>query len=217
MKKIVYAILAVIIIIGIIVIATVGFNVGVIYSNHREVNVYLGKEYNINDVRQIVNEVITDEEVIINGVEKFKDSLVIKAKNISDEQVESLKQKFIEKYEISDDNKDSFITVSDIGSFRIRDLVKPYILPIILATAIVLVYMAIMYKKLGITKVILQEVIVLIISGALLYSIIAITRFPVNRLFIPSGLAVYMLTIIITNLQFTKQLQNLKNKENKKA
>ena len=80
MKKIVYAILAVIIIIGIIVIATVGFNVGVIYSNHREVNVYLGKEYNINDVRQIVNEVITDEEVIINGVEKFKDSLVIKAK-----------------------------------------------------------------------------------------------------------------------------------------
>lgn len=217
MKKIVYAILAVIIIIGIIVIATVGFNVGVIYSNHREVNVYLGKEYNINDVRQIVNEVITDEEVIINGVEKFKDSLAIKAKNISDEQVESLKQKFIEKYEISDDNKDSFITVSDIGSFRIRDLVKPYILPIILATAIVLVYMAIMYKKLGITKVILQEVIVLIISGALLYSIIAITRFPVNRLFIPSGLAVYMLTIIITNLQFTKQLQNLKNKENKKA
>ena len=86
-----------------------------------------------------------------------------------------------------------------------------------MATAIVLVYMAIMYKKLGITKVILQEVIVLIISGALLYSIIAITRFPVNRLFIPSGLAVYMLTIIITNLQFTKQLQNLKNKENKKA
>ena len=138
MKKIVYAVLAVIIIIGIIVIATVGFNVDVIYSNHREVKVYVGKDYDINEVNQIVNEVISNEKVVINSVEKFNDSFVIKAKGISDEQVENLKQKISEKYEISEENKDSMIKVSDVGSFRIRDLIKPYKLPVIIATVIIL-------------------------------------------------------------------------------
>lgn len=217
MKKIVYAVLAVIIIIGIIVIATVGFNVDVIYSNHREVKVYAGKDYDINEVNQIVNEVIPDEKVVINNVEKFNDSFVIKAKKISDEQLENLKQKISEKYEISEENKDSMITVSDVGSLRIRDLIRPYVVPVIIATAIILDYMAIRYKKLGIVKVILQEIIVLTIAGSLLLSIIAITRCPVNRLFIPAGLTVYILTIITTNLQFTKQLENIKGKEEKKA
>ncbi len=217
MKKIVYAVLAVIIIIGIIVIATVGFNVDVIYSNHREVKVYAGKDYDINEVNQIVNEVIPDEKVVINNVEKFNDSFVIKAKKISDEQLENLKQKISEKYEISEENKDSMITVSDVGSLRIRDLIRPYVVPVIIATAIILAYMAIRYKKLGIVKVILQEIIVLTIAGSLLLSIIAITRCPVNRLFIPAGLTVYILTIITTNLQFTKQLENIKGKEEKKA
>lgn len=217
MKKIVYAVLAVIIVIGIIVIATVGFNVDVIYSNHREIKVYVGKDYNIDEVKQIVNEVIPEEKVVINKQEKFNDSFVIKAKKISDEQVENLKQKISEKYEISEENRDNMITTSDVGSFRIRDLIRPYVVPIIISTAIILVYMGVRYKKLGIAKVVIQEVIVIAIAVALLLSVIAITRCPVNRTFIPAGLTVYVLTIITTNLQFTKQLENLKNKEEKKA
>ena len=53
MKKIVYAVLAIIIVIGIIVVATIGFNVDTIYSNHREVKIFLGKDYNIEDVNKI--------------------------------------------------------------------------------------------------------------------------------------------------------------------
>lgn len=217
MKKIVYAVLAVIIAIGIIVIATVGFNVDVIYSNHREIKVYVGKDYNIDEVRQIVNEVIPKERVVINKQEKFNDSFIIKVNKISDEQLETLKQKLIEKYEISEDNRDNAITIADIGSLRIRDLVRPYVLPIIISTLVILAYMCIRYKKLGMAKVIIQEIIVLAIAGALLLSIIAITRCPVNRMFIPSMLTVYVLTIIATNIQFTKQLENLKSKEEKKA
>lgn len=217
MKKIVYAVLAVIIIIGIIMIATVGFNVDVIYSNHREVKVYVGKDYDIYEINQIVNEVIPDEKIVINGVEKFNDSFVIKAKNISDEQIENLKQKISEKYEISEENKTNMITIYDVGNLRIRDVIRPYVVPVIIATVIILVYMAVRYKKLGAVKVILQEIVVLAIAGALLLSIICITRCPVNRLFIPSGLTVYILTIITTNLQFSKQLENIKEKEEKKA
>lgn len=217
MKKIVYAVLAVIIVIGIIVIATVGFNVDVIYSNHREIKVYVGKDYNIDEVKQIVNEVIPEEKVVINKVEKFNDSFIIKVNKISDEQLENLKQKISEKYEISEENRDNMITDSYIGSFRIRDLIRPYAQPIIISTVIILVYMAVKYKKLGIAKVIIQEIIVLVMAMALLLSVIAITRCPVNRAFIPAGLTVYVLTIITTNLQFTKQLENLNSKEEEKA
>lgn len=217
MKKIVYAVLAVIIVIGIIVIATVGFNVDVIYSNHREIKVYVGKDYNIDEVKQIVNEVIPEGKVVINKVEKFNDSFIVKVNKISDEQLESLKQKISEKYEISEENRDNMITDSYIGSFRIRDLIRPYAQPIIISTVVILVYMGVRYKKLGIAKVIMQEIIVLVMAMALLLSVIAITRCPVNRAFIPAGLTVYVLTIITTNLQFTKQLENLKSKEEKKA
>lgn len=217
MKKIVYAVLAVIIVIGIIVIATVGFNVDVIYSNHREIKVYVGKDYNIDEVKQIVNEVIPEEKVVINKVEKFNDSFIIKVNKISDEQLENLKQKISEKYEISEENRDNMITDSYIGSFRIRDLIRPYVQPIIISTVVILVYMGVRYKKLGIAKVIIQEIIVLVMAMALLLSVIAITRCPVNRAFIPAGLTVYILTIITTNLQFTKQLENLNSKEEEKA
>lgn len=217
MKKIVYAVLAVIIVLGIIVIATVGFNVDVIYSNHREVKVYVGKDYNIDEVKQIVNEVIPKEKIIINKVEKFNDSFIIKTDKISDEQLEDLKQKISEKYEISEENRENLITISDVGNLRIRDLIRPYVVPIIIATIIILVYMSILYKRLGIVKVIMQEIIVLVIVGALLLSIIAITRCPVNRMFVPSVLTVYVVTIIATNLQFAKQLENLKSKDEKKA
>ncbi len=217
MKKIVYAVLAVIIVLGIIVIATVGFNVDVIYSNHRELKVYVGKDYNIDEVKQIVNEVIPKEKIIINKVEKFNDSFIIKTDKISDEQLEDLKQKISEKYEISEENRENLITISDVGNLRIRDLIRPYVVPIIIATIIILVYMSILYKRLGIVKVIMQEIIVLVIVGALLLSIIAITRCPVNRMFVPSVLTVYVVTIIATNLQFAKQLENLKSKDEKKA
>lgn len=217
MKKIVYAVLAVIIVFGIIVIATVGFNVDVIYSNHRELKVYVGKDYNIDEVKQIVKEVIPKEKIIINKVEKFNDSFIIKTDKISDEQLEDLKQKISEKYEISEENRENLITISDVGNLRIRDLIRPYVVPIIIATIIILVYMSILYKRLGIVKVIMQEIIVLVIVGALLLSIIAITRCPVNRMFVPSVLTVYVVTIIATNLQFAKQLENLKSKDEKKA
>lgn len=217
MKKIVYAVLAVIIIIGIIVISTVGFNVDVIYSNHREIKVYVGKDYNIDEVKQIVNEVIPNERVVINKQEKFNDSFIIKVNTISDEQLEKLKQKISEKYEISEENRDNMITASDVGALRIRDLIRPYVMPIIISTAVILVYMGVRYKKLGIAKVVIQEIVVLVMAGALLLSVIAITRCPVNRTFIPAMLTVYVLSLITTNLQFTKQLENLKSKEEKKA
>lgn len=215
MKKIVFAVLAVIVSIGIIIIATVGFNVDITYSNHDEARIYIGKEYNQNEVNQIIKEVMQNEKIIIKKVEKFNDSLVVKAKNISNEQVESLKQKIGEKYQIED--KTNIVTVSKVGNTRIRDLVKPYILPIIISTAIILAFMAIKYKKVGSMKVVLLQSMTLIIAAGLFLSVLAITRCPINKLFIPAGLTIYVLTLIATNIGLTKQIEILNNKKEKNA
>jgi len=208
MKKIIYIILAVLIIAGIAITVTIGLNTDIIYKGHVEVKVHIGKETNKKEITAIAKDIFENKKIVINNMESFNDAFVIKVENVSDEQVENLKQKLIEKYELED--SDDIITKKYVPNLKLRDIVKPYVsssfnMPIIISSVIILVFMAIRYKKLGSLKVLLQTIIMLIMSEALLFSIIAITRYPVNRYLIPAGLIIYMGTIIITNMQFVKK------------
>ena len=51
MKKIVQVLLICLIIAGIIVISTVGFNVGLKYSEHIEISINVGSQFNVADIR----------------------------------------------------------------------------------------------------------------------------------------------------------------------
>jgi len=53
-RKIGYIVLACIIIIGIIVIAFAGFKVSLKYSPSKQILVYIGKEFESNDIKSIV-------------------------------------------------------------------------------------------------------------------------------------------------------------------
>ena len=77
MKKIVYAILICIIIAGIVIIATIGLNADIIYSKNVEIDVYLGKTFEKNDIKNIVNDVFPNERVIIQEIEMFGDMFSI--------------------------------------------------------------------------------------------------------------------------------------------
>ena len=86
-------------------------------------------------------------------------------------------------------------------------------MPVIIATAIIFAFMAVRYKNMGITKVIiqlLQSGIMLILAEALLLSIIAITRYPVNQYIILGALAIYFTTLMFLNAQNLKELEHLK-------
>lgn len=210
MKKIGYIVLAVIVIVAAVIVATIGFNVDVSFSDHKEMRVNLGKEYNIAEVYSIVQSVMGKESVAVSGAEKFNDAFIIKAKNLSDEQVTSLKDKIAEKYEIAEENKENLATVNYVPGYRIRDMVEPFILPVILSSIAILIYIAIRYKKLGITRTVIVQFATMIFAEILLVSIYAIARIPVNRLFVPAMLSVYVLSIIACNIQLTKQLEEKK-------
>ena len=219
MKKIIYIVLAVFIIVGITITATIGLNVDVIYKAHEEVKVYIGKETNKKEIEAIAKDVFGKKKIAVSNIETFNDAFLIKVENASDDEIESLKQKVVEKYEIEDNG--DIIKKKYVPNLKLRDLIKPYFsfdynMPIIVSTIIILVFMAIRFKKIGSIKVLLQTIIMVVMSEVLLLSIVAITRYPVNRYIVPTALIVYIGTIIITNMQLVKNLEEYNSKQENK-
>ena len=155
MKKIIFIVVGIIIIVGSIITATIGLNVDIMYREHEQVNVYIGKEVNINDLKAIAKEVFGDQRIQVIVVESFNDSCAINTENVTDEQLELLKQKVSEKYGIEDTT--NIIEKSSIPKLRLRDLVKPYIMPMVISTLIIFVYIAIRFKNIGSVKVVVRR------------------------------------------------------------
>ena len=212
--KIVTAIITIIMIIGIAITLTIGLNYSLKYQESKKIELYVEKEFETSDIKQIAKEVLQNDDVIIQKVEVYGDSVSIIAKNITDEQKESLITKINEKYgtELSADSTQ----IQTIPSTRGRDIVKQYIAPFAIATILIIIYVAIRYYKLNIVKVVLKTVLMLVVTQVLLLSIIAIARIPVGRLTMPIAIVVYILTLFGTTTKFEKELKIKKENENKK-
>ena len=209
--KIVAFLIAIIVIAGIIVTLTIGLRFDLRYQTAKRIELYLQKEFNVEDIKKITDETIPNQEVIIQKVEVYEDSVSILSKDITEEQKSNLIDKINEKYgtELSADN----IEITTVPHTRGRDIIRPYVIPFIIATVIILVYMAIRYHRLGIIKTIIKTILTLIVTQALLLSIIAITRIPIGRFTIPMVLAVYVLTLIGITSSFEKKLKDSIEKE----
>lgn len=209
--KITAFILAIIIIVGIAITLTIGLNYDLKYQETQKIQLYIGKEFEIAEIKEITNEILPNQPVIIQKVEVYEDTVNIIAKEITDEQKSSIIDKVNEKYqtELSADSTEITNTPHTKG----RDIIKPYIWPFIIATAIILVYIAARYYKLGSIKTILKTAIAIIIAQAVLLSIIAIARIPVGRLTIPLVLVVYMLTLLGVTTKLEKKLKENKKEE----
>lgn len=202
-----------IIIAGIAVTLTLGFKFDLRYQDSKKIEVHLDKEFSVKDIKQITDEVIPNQPVLIQKVDVFEDTVSIISNDITEEQKDNIVTKINEKYqtEIATDQTQ----IIPILHTRGRDIIKPLIVPFAIATGIILAYMAIRYYKLGSLRVLLKSVLALIISQAVLFSLIAIIRMPIGRLTIPMVLIVYMLTLIGITTMFEKQLEVIKEKEEK--
>lgn len=210
-SKILIAIIAIIIIVGAIITATIGLNFDLRYKESKKIELYLQKDFNISDIKQITDEVMQGTEVVIQKVEVFEDTVSIRAQDITDEQKQGIIDKVNEKYgtEISKDD----IETETIPNTRGRDIIKPYILPFSIATLIILVYIAVRYRKLKVLKTVLKTIFILILSQVVLLSVMAITRIPIGIVTIPLIIIVYLLTLIGITTYFEKELSKMKQKE----
>ena len=212
-QKILIAIIALIIIVGAVITATIGLNFDFRLQESKKIELYLETEFEIKDIKDITNEVFGNEPVMIQKVEVYEDSVSITTKEITDEQKQNLINKVNEKYglEISADSTE----IVSVPNLRGRDMIKPYIVPFAVATVIILIYMAVRYRKLGVIKTILKVIAISIVAQATLLAVIAITRIPVGRLTIPMVITVYLLTLIGLTTKFEKRLEGKKAEENK--
>ena len=152
--------------------------------------------------------------VIIQKVEVFEDTVSITAKEITDEQKQNIISKVNEKYgtNLSADSTE----IESISNTRGRDLVKPYIFGFVMSILIILIYIAVRYMNLGVLKTLGQTILTLVLTQAVLLSVIAITRIPVGRLTMPIVVAVYLLTLIGLTTKFEKDLATKKQEKKKK-
>lgn len=201
--------LALIIIAGIIVTAIWGFNFGFLYSPHKELDIYIGQEFEKEEILSIAKEVVGNQKIVIQKVELYEDMVSIGMKDITEEQLEQLNTKINEKYGIENTVEDIIIT--EVSHARGRDLVKPYIMPIFISFAVVIAYLIIyiaiynhMGKTIPMAKTIGISVVVIFVVQLLYFAILALTRLPITRFTLPIAIVLYIVTTIGIMLRLEK-------------
>lgn len=196
MKKIIQILLICLMIAGIIVIATVGFNVGIKYSKNTQISINIGKQFEIKDIKEITNQVFQGQQVLIQQVELYKDMVQITVKEATDEQVAELNTKINEKYEL--ENEVSDIDIAKNANVRLKNILKPYILPVSIVSIATVIWAMIIFRKLGIWAVLYTTAMNIVAPQAILVSLYAVTRLPINRLTSVISVIIYIASITLT-------------------
>lgn len=214
-KKILSVLAILIVVAGIIMIATKGFNFDLKYQKTQKVELSLNQEFKNSEVKEIAKEVFGNQAIMIEKVEVFEDTVAITTTKITEEQKANLITKINEKYGTQLNQEAT--NIIDVAHIKGLDIIKPYILPFAIATLAILVYIGTRYYKLGIIKTTLKVIAILAITQVELFSIIALTRIPVGRLTIPMVIIVYLITLlgITSNLEKCNKIK--KEEEMKKS
>ncbi|MCI8961772.1 MAG: hypothetical protein HFJ18_02480 [Clostridia bacterium] len=202
--RIIMVIFALIILSGIIMICVKGYNYDLLYSKSVRMNIYLTKEFKVNEIEEIAKEILGTNKLKVQQGNTFGTVVSIVAKEITEEQQNNIIQKLNEKYEI-EINKDEDLIVAQIPQVNIMEITTKYISPLVITTIVILVYFVIRYRSQGIIKCIGIPVLTLIGVSALYVSIIALTRIPVNEFFTIFLVLIYFLTLICNAIKLNKQ------------
>ena len=205
MKKknvIILAIAMIIIIAGIIVASTIGFNKQLRYQDSQKIDIYIASEVDIDKIKSITDEVLGKQNMV-QTIEIYKDMITVREKSITDEQKNSIVNKIKENYEFEQTAESTL--VRDIPATRIRDMFRNYVLPFVLSFIIILVYMVVRYREKGMVNVLLQTIAIPVLCEILLISLIAITRIPVGVYTPTLVLTTYLASITYTVIKVEKQ------------
>lgn len=212
-KQYLYIIIAIIIIIGAVICGVKGFNIELQYSNRQQMILSSSTELDISKIEEISKSILENKEVKVQKVERFGNAVEIVSNEISNEEKENIIKKINEECNADISNDD--IKIVDIPNTRIRDILKPYILPGIVTFAAVLLYFIIMYHKIGLNKVLLRGILLPIITEILYYSIIAITRVPFGRIVNSIAIGLYIISIGALAIYFQNEKEKLPKNDKK--
>ncbi len=205
-KKIILLGLVLLIIAGIVIVALKGFNVYIMLEQHESINMVIGKEINLNDIKNICKEVFGNKTVVVRSVEFFNDSFNINVQSITDEEKANLVNKINEKY--TTDFKAEDISVVKVSNVRIRDLVRPYIKPVIASVIVIIAYLIIRFRKMNTFKLLGKLFAIIALTELSLASIIAIARVPVSPVIVNLMTVIAVVELVLYINKQEKEYEN---------
>ena len=211
-NKLLYILIAIVIIAGIVVGYTAKFKFSLAYDDSIRVEMYIGKDYTKADVEAIAKEAFGTKEVLIQKIEFFNDSVAITVRESNDEKLNNLVAKVNEKYGTTLAKED--LTVVDVPHYRGRDIMSNYIVPIAISAVLIIVYSIIRFRKIELAKVVAKLLIWPIIVEALYLSILAIARIPISYYTLPLGIILAVITLTIITYKNEKKLVEDTRKRN---
>lgn len=210
-NKLLYILIAIVIIAGIVVGYTAKFKFSLAYDDSIRVEMYIGKDYTKADVEAIAKEAFGTKEVLIQKIEFFNDSVAITVRESNDEKLNNLVAKVNEKYGTTLAKED--LTVVDVPHYRGRDIMSNYIVPIAISAVLIIVYSIIRFRKIELAKVVAKLLIWSIIVEALYLSILAIARIPISYYTLPLGIILAVITLTIITYKNEKKLVEYTRKQ----
>ena len=184
------------------------------YDNNTRIELNLGKAFEINDIKQITNEVFEGQEVILQKVEIFEDTVSVTTKEVTDEQKQKFVDKINEKYGL--ERKVENLNIIQQPHTRGRDICKQYITPTLIAFILIVIYISIRYRKINSFKTLTDFIKFELIFIALYFSIIAILRLPIDILTMPIAVLVAILVLIIFILNSENKLEKVQETSEEK-
>lgn len=191
---------------------TIGFNLGANYGDWTIINIHMSEKSNLEEVKQIANEILGGN-FKISYTDEFSDTISIKTKEASDEQISNLKNRIKEKYGAPEGTEN--IQIIKTPNLRIFDLVKEYIKPVAITLIAVLVYYVLAFRRLGIVKSLIMPLIEIVVIGGVYVSILAICRVPINEYVIPLGIGIYVLSLLVITICLKSKVNKLREEEQK--
>lgn len=194
-KKILLLGIILLIVAGVVVVLLKGFNVSLFYRQHEELNIVIGKEVNIKDINGICKEVFGNKSFIVRSVELFDDSISIRAESITNEEKSELVNKINEKYSTELVAED--LTVNENPNIRIRDLIRPYVKPVIASSVVIICYLYLRYIKNGALVFLEKSFAIILITEVVIASLVAISRLPVSPIVVNLMVAIAIIELIV--------------------
>ena len=197
-KKLSLLISIILVIIGAILFAVMGFNYDLSYGQAKRIVVPMKDDFVLEDYKAIAKEIYGNAKV--ETISVFREDVSIKVKDTTDEQLDSLIAKINEKYGYEYTKDD--LTVTELSKVEVIDIMKPAIIPVMITLLIALVY-----KKMGVLHIILNLLVPVVIMQLLVFAIYLICRIPVTNILLPVSLVVYAISLIYSAKQCENQVK----------
>lgn len=207
---IVVIILLIIIIAGITVTTVKGMNYGFLYEKNTTIKMYLEKNFESSEIEEIITNIFGNNK--IRTANNLKGNLIITVESASEEQLNNLVTKLNEKYNLDITTED--LEISNNPRISGKDLIFPYITPVVTTAIIVLIYFMARYRKLGLLKILVYSLSAIIGVQLIYLSIYSIIRIPVNQLTMPISMLLFILSNLILIEIYEKQ--TISNKKSQK-